>query len=111
MARAGDMIAAYAAAGYEKLHLDASMGCAGEPATLADARRSRDARPRSPRARSAAATARPVYVIGTEVPTPGGATEALDHLRCRPTRKRCWRPMRCMSGVPSTQPAARLETG
>ena len=83
MARAGDMIAAYARAGYGKLHLDCSMGCAGEPAALADelvaARAARLA------ARAEAETpGRPVYVIGTEVPTPGGATEALDHLR--PTR-------------------------
>ena len=28
----------------------------------------------------------PVYVIGTEVPVPGGATEALDHLATAPAR-------------------------
>ena len=33
MARAEAMVAAYAAAGFEKLHLDCSMGCAGEPAS------------------------------------------------------------------------------
>ena len=83
MARAEDMIAAYAAAGFVKLHLDASMGCAGEPAALPDeviAGRAVRLAARS-EAASAGLTARPIYVIGTEVPTPGGAIEALDHLR------------------------------
>ena len=79
MARAQDMIAAYAAAGYEKLHLDASMGCKGEPPTLADEEIARRATLLATRA-EAAATRKPVYIVGTEVPTPGGATEALDHL-------------------------------
>ncbi len=80
MARARDMIAAYAAAGYEKLHLDASMGCEGEPAALADDEIAIRAASLAARA-EAAATAEPVYIIGTEVPTPGGATEGLDHLQ------------------------------
>ena len=79
MRRAHEMIAAYAAAGYEKLHLDASMGCRDEPAALADEEIARRAAALAGAA-EAAATARPVYIIGTEVPTPGGATEALDHL-------------------------------
>ena len=77
------MIEAYAAAGYEKLHLDCSMGCAGEPAALDDAVVAERAATLA-RAAEAAARAAPVYVIGTEVPTPGGATEELDHLT--PTR-------------------------
>ena len=36
MAKAEAMIAAYARAGFAKLHLDTSMGCAGEAAALAD---------------------------------------------------------------------------
>jgi len=80
MAKARDMIAAYAAAGFEKLHLDASMGCEGEPATLADEEIARRAASLAARA-EASATVRPVYIVGTEIPTPGGATEALDHLR------------------------------
>lgn len=77
--RAEDMIAAYASAGYEKLHLDCSMGCAGEPAALADELTAARAARLAARA-EACAPAAPVYIIGTEVPTPGGATEALDHL-------------------------------
>ena len=83
MRRAGDMIAAYAEAGYGKLHLDCSMGCAGEPAALADHLTAERAARLAARA-EAAAPGQPVYVIGTEVPTPGGATEGLDHLL--PTR-------------------------
>ena len=80
MARATRMIADYAIAGYVKLHLDASMGCAGEPAALADA----ETAARAARLAAAAEQAAPgqaVYIIGTEVPTPGGALEALDHLQ------------------------------
>ena len=83
MARAEAMVAAYAAAGFEKLHLDCSMGCAGEPASPGDAVTAGRAARLAARADEAAAAA-PVYVIGTEVPTPGGALGALDHLQ--PTR-------------------------
>jgi len=83
MAQAEEMVAAYAAAGFEKLHLDCSMGCAGEAASPGDAVAAGRAARLAARAEHAAA-ARPVYVIGTEVPTPGGALGALDHLA--PTR-------------------------
>jgi D-tagatose 6-phosphate 4-epimerase len=81
MQKAKTMIDAYARAGFEKLHLDTSMGCAGEEAALAD-----DVA--SERAASLAAIAEagvgdgpaPVYVIGTEVPVPGGARQALTSL-------------------------------
>ena len=36
MAKAEKMVAAYVEAGFSKIHLDASMGCAGEPAALND---------------------------------------------------------------------------
>lgn len=77
MAKARAMVAAYAEAGFAKIHLDASMGCAGEPAAPPEnviAARAAEL------AEAAEAAAAPVYVIGTEVPVPGGATEALDHL-------------------------------
>jgi D-tagatose-1,6-bisphosphate aldolase subunit GatZ/KbaZ len=79
MEKASAMVAAYAAAGFEKIHLDCSMGCAGEPLALADdvvAARATDlaviAERHSPTA--------PVYIIGTEVPVPGGALEEVEHL-------------------------------
>ena len=79
MAKAESMIAAYAAAGFTKLHLDTSMGCQGEPVALADAETAaRAARLAEVAEAHAAGPLKPVYVIGTEVPVPGGATEALD---------------------------------
>lgn len=79
MAKADAMIAAFAEAGFTKLHLDASMGCRGEPPALADAcTAERAARLAAIAEARAAGPLRPVYVIGTEVPVPGGAVEALD---------------------------------
>ncbi|MCW6507014.1 D-tagatose-bisphosphate aldolase, class II, non-catalytic subunit [Lichenifustis flavocetrariae] len=82
MARAAAMIDAYAKAGFSKLHLDTSMGCAGESAALPDAvTASRAARlARVAETATNASENPPVYVIGTEVPVPGGALETLDHL-------------------------------
>ncbi len=79
------MVAAYAEAGFSKLHLDTSMGCAGEAAALPDditARRAaRLAAVAEQAARAShAISGRPCYIIGTEVPIPGGAHESLDHL-------------------------------
>jgi D-tagatose-bisphosphate aldolase class II non-catalytic subunit len=83
MEKALTMIEAFAAAGFTKLHLDTSMSCAGDPTPLPDdviARRA--ARLAAAAERSVAATGGtlPAYIIGTEVPVPGGASEALDHL-------------------------------
>ncbi len=80
MAKAEAMVAAYAAAGFTKLHLDCSMGCAGEPAVLEDAEVAARAARLAGIAEARAGALAPVYVIGTEVPVPGGATEALDEL-------------------------------
>ena len=83
MAKAEAMIAAYAAAGFSKLHLDASMGCEGEPAALADdlvAERAARLAAAAERAAAGAGLPGPSYIVGTEVPVPGGATHALDHL-------------------------------
>ena len=83
MAKALTMIEAFAAAGFTKLHLDTSMGCAGEPIALADATTAERAARLAERAEAAVAAKGgilPVYVVGTEVPVPGGALEGLDHL-------------------------------
>lgn len=82
MARAEEMIAAYARAGFSKLHLDASMECAddGGPPLAEEVIAARAARLASV-AESVTGERdlpAPVYVIGTEVPIPGGALEALD---------------------------------
>lgn len=78
MAEAELMVSAFLRAGFLKIHLDCSMGCAGEPAALPDALvAERAARLAEVAERVAAEVgSRPYYVIGTEVPTPGGAMEA-----------------------------------
>lgn len=82
MAKAEAMIAQFAAAGFGKLHLDTSMGCLGEPDALTDGVTADRAARLAAVAEAHAPTGHaPVYVIGTEVPVPGGATETLDHLQ------------------------------
>ncbi len=83
MAKACTMIEAYAKAGFTKLHLDTSMGCAGEPVALPDALTAE----RAARLAAVAEVAlegsygiKPVYIVGTEVPIPGGAMEELSEL-------------------------------
>ena len=79
MQRAKVMIEAYARAGFTKLHLDTSIGCAGEPAALADEVTAERAAALAKVAEGAAGNGpAPVYIIGTEVPVPGGAQHALD---------------------------------
>ncbi|SHF75730.1 D-tagatose-1,6-bisphosphate aldolase subunit GatZ/KbaZ [Kaistia soli DSM 19436] len=83
LAKAEIMVAAFVAAGFSKIHLDASMGCLGEPEALDDEATAHRAARLAGAAEVAARDAGlppPVYIIGTEVPTPGGATHALDHL-------------------------------
>lgn len=84
MARAGAMIDAYVRAGFAKIHLDASMACQGETEPLATeliAERAASLAAIAERAAEAAAVPKPVYVIGTEVPIPGGAMEELTTLQ------------------------------
>lgn len=78
------VIEAYVAAGYTKIHLDCSMSCADDPTPLGDAAvAQRAARLLAVAERTAARTGTPdrlSYVIGTEVPVPGGAHETLHAL-------------------------------
>jgi D-tagatose-1,6-bisphosphate aldolase subunit GatZ/KbaZ len=86
LAYAGDLVASYVAAGFTKLHLDCSMACADDTSPLDDsvvARRAATLASRAEKAASARAQMHadnPVYVVGTEVPVPGGAHEALEKL-------------------------------
>ena len=83
MDKAEVMVAAYVAAGFRKIHLDCSMACAGDPSPLPESEIVRRAVRLCRAAETAYATAggeSPVYVIGTEVPVPGGATEAINGL-------------------------------
>jgi D-tagatose-1,6-bisphosphate aldolase subunit GatZ/KbaZ len=84
MAQAGAMIDAYVRAGFTKIHLDASMACQGEAEPLATeliAERAASLAAIAERAAEATAVPRPVYVIGTEVPIPGGTMEELTTLQ------------------------------
>ncbi|UVC08567.1 D-tagatose-bisphosphate aldolase, class II, non-catalytic subunit [Rhizobium sp. TH2] len=83
MAKAEDMVMAYVDAGFRKIHLDASMGCAGEPAALDDATTAERALRLAKVAEQAARNTggeMPVYIIGTEVPPPGGAHHVITEL-------------------------------
>jgi D-tagatose-1,6-bisphosphate aldolase subunit GatZ/KbaZ len=76
LGRAEAMVDAYVAAGFRKIHLDCSMACAGDPPALADAVvAARAARLAEVAERSwqRAGGEPPVYVVGTEVPAPGGS--------------------------------------
>jgi D-tagatose-1,6-bisphosphate aldolase subunit GatZ/KbaZ len=83
MARAGIMIGEYVSAGFQKIHLDCSMACADDPRALSDelvAERTATLCVVSETAARARGGAPPTYIIGTEVPVPGGAQEALHEL-------------------------------
>ncbi|QFI68748.1 D-tagatose-bisphosphate aldolase, class II, non-catalytic subunit [Sinorhizobium alkalisoli] len=80
MCRAEAMIGAYAEAGFTKLHLDTSMGCVGESVALADEVTAARAARLATVAEASAKGSKPSYVIGTEVPVPGGALESIGHL-------------------------------
>ncbi len=79
MSEARDMVRAYVEAGFAKIHLDASMSCADDHVLTEEAM--------AERAADLCATAEQVgvdhelyYVIGTEVPVPGGEMAKLDSL-------------------------------
>jgi len=71
MAKADTLVRDYAAAGFTKIHLDCSEGCAGEPAQLGDDITA----DRSARLATICCEENDdmLFVVGTEVPPPGGA--------------------------------------
>ncbi|MBE0377284.1 D-tagatose-bisphosphate aldolase, class II, non-catalytic subunit [Pseudoalteromonas prydzensis] len=90
MQKAEQLIASYVAAGFKKIHLDTSMRCADDELILAD-------ETVATRAAQLCAVAEKtalarfghsdlVYVIGTEVPPPGGADEHIDTLAVTETK-------------------------
>jgi D-tagatose-1,6-bisphosphate aldolase subunit GatZ/KbaZ len=81
MAQAHELVRGCVLAGYTKIHLDASMRCADDPGAAAAPLSEEIATQRIAELCTAAETAfaqlpaglpAPLYVIGTEVPTPGG---------------------------------------
>jgi D-tagatose-1,6-bisphosphate aldolase subunit GatZ/KbaZ len=83
MRHAEEMVRLYVEAGFTKIHLDASMRCADDAAIVPDevmAGRAAALCHAAESARARLGLAPVVYVIGTEVPTPGGASHALNTL-------------------------------
>ena len=85
MAKAGELVRRCVLAGYSKIHLDCSMRLDGDPGTEGDALDDETATARTAElaaiaeaacAESDVGTPAPVYVIGTEVPVPGGEQAA-----------------------------------
>jgi D-tagatose-1,6-bisphosphate aldolase subunit GatZ/KbaZ len=74
------MVQAYVKAGFQKIHLDASMACADDQGPLSDGTIARRAATLCAAAEVVSGEQKPVYVVGTEVPIPGGATESLTGL-------------------------------
>ena len=83
MLKSEQLIAEYVAAGFRKIHLDCSMSCADDPTPLTDAvvaRRAARLCVIAEKTWSRAGGEAPVYIVGTEVPVPGGAKESLHEL-------------------------------
>jgi D-tagatose-1,6-bisphosphate aldolase subunit GatZ/KbaZ len=80
MEKACAMVKAYASAGFAKIHLDASMACADDIGGLTDVEIARRTARLCEAAEAAAAerSFAPIYIIGTEVPPPGGAKGKLE---------------------------------
>lgn len=84
MAHAETLIESYVAAGFAKIHLDCSMACADDAAPVSDevssTRAARLAEVAERTARKHFGSSSIAYVIGTEVPVPGGAHETIEAL-------------------------------
>ena len=84
MSRAEDLVREYVEAGFTKIHLDCSMACADDQLPLTDEvvahRAARLARSAEEAARRTFGPSALRYVIGTEVPVPGGAHEEITAL-------------------------------
>ena len=83
LAKSQVMLAEYVTAGFRKIHLDCSMSCAGDPRALGDAliaERSAALCVVTEEAWRGSGGEAPVYIIGSEVPVPGGAHETLTEL-------------------------------
>lgn len=86
MQHAGTLVASFVQAGFTKIHLDCSEGCEGEPAQVSDALSAERAATLAQVCEASAADPRAIsYVIGTEVPPPGGARAGEEPARLKPT--------------------------
>jgi D-tagatose-1,6-bisphosphate aldolase subunit GatZ/KbaZ len=81
MAAARTMVEGYVRAGFTKIHLDASMACGDDDTALPDEVVATRTAELCKAAEAVADPADPLsYIIGTEVPVPGGAHEELHEL-------------------------------
>lgn len=80
LCRAETMVKSYVQAGFRKIHIDCTMSCADDKSPLSDDLIARRTVRLIKTAEAASGTQKPLYVIGSEVPVPGGAHEALDTL-------------------------------
>ncbi len=83
LGKAGAMVGEYVAAGFRKIHLDCSMACADDPDALGDeliAERTAALCEVTEAEWRRTGGEPPVYIIGSEVPVPGGAHETLGEL-------------------------------
>ena len=83
MEQAVEMVRLYVEAGFTKIHLDASIRCVDDPAIVPDevmANRAATLCKAAETARRESGSEPILYIVGTEVPTPGGATHSLDGL-------------------------------
>ena len=85
MEKARGLVAAYVLAGFKKIHLDTSMACAGDDSVLSDeivaTRAAELCEVAEQTAEDAFGQSDLVYVVGTEVPPPGGTTEDVEGLQ------------------------------
>ncbi len=75
MAKARDLVKSYVMAGFRKIHLDTSMACGGEPNPTFAQIAERAANLCAVAERHAPDPSALIYIIGTEVPVPGGETD------------------------------------
>lgn len=84
MDNARTLVAEYVKAGFGKIHLDTSMRCGDDPAGALDpeivAARAADLCAVAETSVPVDQKRKPVYVVGTEVPVPGGSHEAYEEI-------------------------------
>ncbi|MCL4163984.1 UNVERIFIED_CONTAM: hypothetical protein GTU68_056135 [Idotea baltica] len=80
MEKARELVKTYVQAGFKKIHLDASMACGGEPNPTFEQIAQRAADLCEVAEKYAPDPSELIYIIGTEVPIPGGETDEPDAL-------------------------------
>ena len=80
MDKADVLVKDYAKAGFRKIHLDASMACGDEPTPSFELVAERAARLCKIAVGNSPFASELVFIIGTEVPIPGGETDDMDEL-------------------------------